>query len=115
MAWKKIFKSREEANEIVAPNTMKLLIIGSVRICLMNFQGQYYAIDDRCPHKGASLSKGKSNYLGEVICPLHEYRFRPTTGAEVNSLCHDVRTYPTKLEENGLSIFMSTLNNDSCK
>ncbi|OWK41673.1 Rieske (2Fe-2S) protein [Fimbriiglobus ruber] len=42
--------------------------------------GQYYAIDDRCPHAGASLSGGGVED-GVVTCPWHYWRFRLTDGA----------------------------------
>jgi len=45
------------------------------RMVAVFFQGgQYYAIDDFCPHMGASLSGG---YVedGVVACPWHAWRF----------------------------------------
>lgn len=35
----------------------------------------YTAIDDRCPHRGASLSLGKLTHTNEIICPYHGYEF----------------------------------------
>jgi nitrite reductase (NADH) small subunit len=42
--------------------------------------GKYYAIDDMCPHAGASLSGGTVED-GIVTCPWHAWRFRLTDGA----------------------------------
>jgi nitrite reductase (NADH) small subunit/3-phenylpropionate/trans-cinnamate dioxygenase ferredoxin subunit len=41
--------------------------------------GQYHAINDLCPHMGASLAEG---YLedGVVTCPWHAWRFRVCDG-----------------------------------
>ena len=36
--------------------------------------GEYYAIDDACPHKGASLAHGKIHNQC-VICPYHGYEY----------------------------------------
>jgi phenylpropionate dioxygenase-like ring-hydroxylating dioxygenase large terminal subunit len=36
--------------------------------------GEYYAIDDVCPHKGAALSKGKVQ-KNCLICPYHGYAY----------------------------------------
>src|SRR5262245_35144223 len=41
--------------------------------------GQYYAIDDVCPHMGASLSDGHVEN-GVVTCPWHAWRFRLSDG-----------------------------------
>ena len=42
--------------------------------------GKYFAIDDRCPHAGASLSGGFIED-GVVTCPFHHWRFRLSDGA----------------------------------
>ena len=42
--------------------------------------GNYYAIDDVCPHMGASLSGGYVDN-GTVTCPWHAWRFRLSDGA----------------------------------
>uniref|UniRef100_L7W0X8 Nitrite reductase [NAD(P)H] small subunit n=1 Tax=uncultured bacterium A1Q1_fos_962 TaxID=1256592 RepID=L7W0X8_9BACT len=41
--------------------------------------GQYHAIDDFCPHMGASLAEGCVED-GVVACPWHAWRFRVTDG-----------------------------------
>lgn len=42
--------------------------------------GQYFAIDDMCPHAGASLSGGHVEN-GIVTCPWHYWRFNLSDGA----------------------------------
>jgi len=37
-------------------------------------QGKYWAIDDLCPHMGASLGAGEV-HDGAVVCPWHAWRF----------------------------------------
>lgn len=41
--------------------------------------GQYFAIDDLCPHMGASLGAGEV-CDGVVTCPWHAWRFSVTDG-----------------------------------
>jgi nitrite reductase (NADH) small subunit/3-phenylpropionate/trans-cinnamate dioxygenase ferredoxin subunit len=43
-------------------------------------EGKYYAIDDLCPHMGASLGAGEV-YDGIVSCPWHAWRFNVCDGA----------------------------------
>lgn len=41
--------------------------------------GQVFAVDGRCPHKGGPLADGM--LIGEqVVCPLHAYRYHGATG-----------------------------------
>jgi nitrite reductase (NADH) small subunit/3-phenylpropionate/trans-cinnamate dioxygenase ferredoxin subunit len=49
-------------------------------VALFHVGGRYYAIDDVCPHAGASLAAGDVDGL-VVTCPLHHWRFRLTDGA----------------------------------
>jgi len=37
--------------------------------------GQYFAIDDLCPHMGASLGAGYLDEEGVVTCPWHAWHF----------------------------------------
>ena len=54
--------------------------VGNKVIALFRVNGEYHAIDDTCPHMGASLAGG---YVENkvVTCPWHAWRFRLTDGA----------------------------------
>ena len=61
---------------------------------IWNIDGRLVAIDDRCPHQGASLARG---YVldGCIVCPWHGSRFDPETGHEIflerlSTTIHDV-------------------------
>ena len=57
----------------------KTVEIDDKLIALFLHQGQYYAIDDVCPHMGASLSGGYVENA-TVTCPWHAWRFCLTDG-----------------------------------
>ena len=48
--------------------------LGDRLVAVFNRGGTYFAIDDLCPHMGASLAEG---YVDEntVTCPWHAWRF----------------------------------------
>jgi nitrite reductase (NADH) small subunit len=53
----------------------------SGRLVAVFFDGEHYsAIDDLCPHMGASLGSGPMTD-GIVTCPWHAWRFRLCDGA----------------------------------
>jgi nitrite reductase/ring-hydroxylating ferredoxin subunit len=54
--------------------------IGDRLVAVFNYQGQYRAIDDLCPHMGASLGAGYLDEDGTVTCPWHAWRFRVCDG-----------------------------------
>jgi nitrite reductase/ring-hydroxylating ferredoxin subunit len=101
LEWVKIFASKTEARIRLRDAQPQLLVVYGRRICLVLRQGQPFAIDDTCPHNGESLSKGSLNYLGEIICPWHGYRFELKTGRESAERCKDVVTYPIREDDTG--------------
>ena len=63
---------------------------------LYNLDGTFLALDDACPHTGASLGAGTLED-GCVYCPLHGWMFDARTGACLNNPDRPVRTYPTRV------------------
>jgi len=104
MDWIKIFENSAAAHDVLANDKPQLVIIGSKRICLVLHNGSLLAIEDKCSHNGESLSKGAVNYLGEVVCPWHGYRFSLKTGRESSERSHDLMTYPVKESDDGVFI-----------
>lgn len=64
-------------------------------IALFLIEGKVFAIDDTCPHMGASLASGFVD-AGTVTCPWHFWRFRVCDGKWADNPrlgvgCHQVR------------------------
>ena len=81
----------------------KLCTAGDREIALFLVDGQYYALDDCCPHMGASLSLGDVRD-GTVICDRHLWAFRLADGA-----CPDVptlkaETFEVRVEGNEIQV-----------
>ena len=71
-------------------------IVVSVRqkdVAVFNVGGQLQAIDDMCPHMGASLSGGFVED-GCVTCPWHYWRFRLADGAWADNPKVALGAYP---------------------
>ncbi|MDT4789670.1 Naphthalene 1,2-dioxygenase system, ferredoxin component [compost metagenome] len=75
---------------------------GGADIALFNVDGQIYAIDDSCPHSGASLLFGKLE--GRLVqCPAHGLRFDLATGC-MRGGGMKVRAYPVEVVEGRVRI-----------
>ncbi|WP_321937721.1 Rieske (2Fe-2S) protein [Paraburkholderia sp. J8-2] len=62
-----------------APGERKLAFVDGRSIVLINVDGTIHAIDNSCPHSGASLASGQLE--GCVLrCPAHGLRFDLRTG-----------------------------------
>lgn len=71
------------------------LLVGEKSLALFNVNHQFYAIDDSCPHQGASLCSGKLE--GKIIqCCAHGLRFDLASGYLLNSTKLRVTSYPVK-------------------
>jgi nitrite reductase (NADH) small subunit/3-phenylpropionate/trans-cinnamate dioxygenase ferredoxin subunit len=64
----------------LAEGESKTVAVGNKLVALFLKEGRYFAIDDVCPHMGASLSDGFVEN-GIVTCPWHAWRFRLADGA----------------------------------
>src|SRR5262249_44051465 len=70
--------------------------VGNQLIAVFCDRGRLFAIDDVCPHMGASLSGG---YVedGIVTCPWHPWRFRPSDGAWAGHPRVKISSYPVRV------------------
>ncbi len=90
-------RSRVASVGEIPPGAGRLVEIAEQDIALFNLNGEYYAINDLCPHRGASLADGFLDG-GKVFCPWHCFDFSLKTGecSMVPSL--RVQTYEVKVE-----------------
>ncbi len=74
-------------------------------ILLVNVQGSFYAVDNKCTHMGGSLHEGKLEGFS-IVCPKHGTAFDLRTGSvsasgkiaffKVNP--KSLQTYPVEIE-----------------
>ena len=70
--------------------------VNGIAIAIFNVDGNFYAIDNTCPHRGGPLGEGELD--GNVVtCPLHGWQFDVTTGKHI-MMPQSVKTYKTKVE-----------------
>ncbi|MFP3918806.1 nitrite reductase small subunit NirD [Lysinibacillus telephonicus] len=66
--------------EDVAKDFGKTVRIGELEIALFRLKnGEFYAIENRCPHRGGVLVEGLISGQ-HVFCPMHDWKIDITTG-----------------------------------
>lgn len=71
---------------------------GSHQIALFRIDDEVRAIDNVCPHAGASLSMGDTD--GETVaCPWHMWEFSTKTGLCTTISGCEVDVYPVVIED----------------
>lgn len=79
------------------PGARKLAFVEGQQILIFNIEGELYAVDNTCPHAGASLYSGKLS--GKVLqCPVHAMRFDVTNGCFAGGERQELRTFPVSRE-----------------
>ena len=82
----------------LSPGQGKKFESASNRVALFNINGEFYAVDDICPHAGGPLSQATAE--GDVLtCSWHGSKFNAKTGAIEGPPAHGpVETYPVRVE-----------------
>lgn len=79
MTWHKV----AEVDEL-PDGRVKTVTAGTTSMCLVHFDGQFAAMDNRCPHQGGPLGEGsiEKGIEGQcwVRCPWHGWDFDPLKG-----------------------------------
>ncbi|WP_175731898.1 Rieske (2Fe-2S) protein [Burkholderia ambifaria] len=70
------------------PGQRKLVFVDGASIVVFNVDGKVFAVDNSCPHNGASLAGGQLEGL-VLRCPAHGMRFDLREGLEskASGLC----------------------------
>ncbi len=79
------------------PGTCREFHANGKVIALFNVNGQFYATDNTCLHRGGPLGQGVLE--GEVVtCPWHGWQYNVTTGETVFNEQMKVETFEVKVE-----------------
>ena len=79
------------------PGGTKVVNVDGTDVALFNVDGEFFAINNTCLHKGGPLGEGFLE--GEVVsCPWHGWRYNVKTGQNVIFPSAKVATYAVKIE-----------------
>lgn len=81
----------------IPENEGRAFPMGDRMIAVFQVEGKFYAMDDFCPHQGASLSAGWI-HDGCVACPWHAWRFQLTDGTWMDNPKIKTETYPVTIQ-----------------
>ena len=79
MRWVKFADSFAELREKIGERTTLLLPVNGQSHLLVQDQGKFYLVQNKCPHQGAKL-EGAHCEDGNLVCPWHRYGFDLKTG-----------------------------------
>jgi nitrite reductase/ring-hydroxylating ferredoxin subunit len=99
--WVRLAASKADFVQSFPPSGLKRMVIERRGICFVNYNNDVFAVADRCPHQGGSLSEGSCTKDGFVVCPWHRYGYDIKNGRGPG---YYVDTYPIEMREEGLFV-----------
>ena len=97
LTWHKVLDLEE-----LAEGRVKSVTCAHQTLCMTRYQGQYGALDNKCPHQGGPLGEG-SIENGLLRCPWHGWDYDPVSG---KSPGYDdgVKTFPVESRADGVYV-----------
>jgi NAD(P)H-dependent nitrite reductase small subunit len=77
---------------------------GDRLVAVFHQNGAYKAIDDLCPHMGASLGAGYLDEEGIVTCPWHAWRFCVNDGKWADNPRLSVDTFEVRVQGDEIQV-----------
>lgn len=86
----------------VMDGEITVIEVSGKKICMTRYNGQLYAFAYKCPHAGGIMADGYIDDSGNVVCPLHRYRFNVKNGYNSSGEGFYLKTYPLEDREDGI-------------
>jgi len=97
MTWLKICET-----EAIPKLGSKIVKKGELEIGIFrNSKDEFFALNNRCPHKGGPLSQGIV-FENSVACPLHNWKINLITGEAEQPDDGKTKCFKVKVEDNFL-------------
>ena len=81
-------------------------VVGDQMVAVFHQGGQYYAMDDSCPHQGAPISDG--DLCDKVVtCKWHGWRFHLEDGRWVDSPRTQITTHAVRVVDDRIEVALA--------
>ncbi len=100
--WHKIAQVPSEL--VFGANNLAEIEVAGKKICLAKTINSLVACSATCPHAGGIMCKGFLDNNENIVCPIHRYVFSLTNGRDISGEGYFLKTYPVRIEEDGVFI-----------
>lgn len=87
-------------------NHIAVVEVKGKKICVGRFNDRLFAFAHKCPHAGGSMAAGWIDAMGNVVCPLHRYRFSMENGRNTSGEGYYLKHWTIKETPDGVFIEM---------
>ena len=102
LAWVKI---AESVNEIpFGSNNLAQVTAADKQVCIGKYKDELFAFSAKCPHASGLFAEGFIDALGNVVCPLHRYKFCMKNGRNVSGEGYYLKHWPVEVRGDGIYV-----------
>lgn len=87
-----------------AENNIGIAELNGKKICLGKFGEAIFAFAWKCPHAGGIMADGYIDALGQVVCPLHRYKYDMKNGRNTSGEGYYLKNWPVETKEDGIYV-----------
>jgi len=100
--WYKIADSFAEIN--FSANGLAKVEVNNKIICVALNKNELLACTQKCPHAGGNLADGYMDALGNIVCPLHRYKFNLHNGRNTSGEGYYLKIFPIEIRNEGVFV-----------
>ena len=95
----------DHINEIdFAENNIGIVQLNGKDICIGKYRDTVFAFAYKCPHAGGILADGHIDALGNIVCPVHRYKYSLENGRNVSGEGYYLKHWPIEIKEDGVYV-----------
>lgn len=100
--WHKI---ADHINELdFADNNIAVIELKGKKICIGKYNETAFGFAYKCPHAGSILADGYIDALGNIVCPLHRYKYSMENGRNTSGEGYYLKHWPVEQREDGVFV-----------
>lgn len=100
--WVKVAESAAELD--FGTNAIAVADMEGKSICIGRYKEGLFAFAHKCPHAGGFFAEGFIDVLGNVVCPLHRYKYNIQNGRNVTGEGYYLKHWPVEVREDGVYV-----------
>jgi len=106
IVWHKV---SDHINEIdFADNNIAVVEVKGKKVCIGKFNETIFAFAFKCPHAGGILADGYIDAAGNVVCPLHRYKYSLQNGRNTSGEGYYLKHWPVETRNDGIYVGMES-------
>jgi len=88
----------------LSPEGLAEIEVAGKKICIAVKSETIHACAAKCPHAGGMMANGYVDALGNIVCPLHRYRFSLQNGRNTSGEGYFLKVYPVETRPDGIFV-----------